>query len=124
MFRGAFKYRRCIIPASGLPGYEWTGEKSDRQPHLFTAADGSPILAFAGLWDSWLDPANFDDVISATIIIGGADQWRKTDHDRKPVILDQKDFDGWLDGSLGLEALTGAPAVALREWPVSTRLNL
>jgi len=22
-----------------------------KQPHLFTAADGSPILAFAGLWD-------------------------------------------------------------------------
>jgi putative SOS response-associated peptidase YedK len=47
MFRGAFKYRRCIIPASGF--YEWTGGKAARQPHLFTAADGSPVLAFAGL---------------------------------------------------------------------------
>jgi putative SOS response-associated peptidase YedK len=121
MFRGAYKYRHCIIPASGF--YEWTGEKSDRQPHLFTAADGSPILAFAGLWDYWLDPANFDEVISATIIVQGVDQWAKTDHDRKPVMLDQKDFDGWLDGSLGLEALTGASAVALRAWPVSKRLN-
>jgi putative SOS response-associated peptidase YedK len=52
MFRGAFKYRRCIIPASGF--YEWTGGKGARQPHLFTAADGSPVLAFAGLWDRWI----------------------------------------------------------------------
>src|SRR3954453_135858 len=54
MFREAFKRRRCIIPTSGF--FEWTGGKGDRQPHFFTAADGSPILAFAGLWDKWRDP--------------------------------------------------------------------
>lgn len=52
MFRGAFKYRRCIIPASGF--YEWTSGKDARQAHLFTAADGPPVLAFAGLWDRWI----------------------------------------------------------------------
>lgn len=45
MFRDAFRRRRCIIPASGF--YEWTGERTTQQPHLFTAVDGSPILAFA-----------------------------------------------------------------------------
>jgi putative SOS response-associated peptidase YedK len=50
MFRDAFRGQRCIIPASGF--YEWTGDKGNKQPHLFTAADGSPILAFAGLWDT------------------------------------------------------------------------
>ena len=49
MFRTAFKERRCIVPASGF--FEWTGEKGATQPHLFTAADGSPLLAFAGLSD-------------------------------------------------------------------------
>ena len=44
MFRTAFKERRCIVPASGF--FEWTGEKGAKQPHLFTAADGSPLLAF------------------------------------------------------------------------------
>jgi len=43
MFRTAFKERRCIVPASGF--FEWTGEKGAKQPHLFTAADGSPLLA-------------------------------------------------------------------------------
>jgi SOS response associated peptidase (SRAP) len=43
MFRTAFKERRCIVPASGF--FEWIGEKGAKQPHLFTAADGSPLLA-------------------------------------------------------------------------------
>src|SRR4051812_1487461 len=67
MYRDAFKRRRCIIPASGF--FEWTGTKSDRQPHLFTAADGSPLLAFAGLWDRWCDSESGEDLLSCTMIV-------------------------------------------------------
>ena len=63
MFRDAFKRRRCIIPASGF--YEWTDEPHGKQPHLFTAADGSPILAMAGLWDRWRNPETGEDVCPA-----------------------------------------------------------
>jgi putative SOS response-associated peptidase YedK len=121
MFRGAFKYRRCIIPASGF--YEWTGGKGARQPHYFTAADGSPVLAFAGLWDQWIDPENFDEVVSATIIVSGASAWMMSYHDRMPVLFEPQDFDAWLDGSLGPEALKPASEAALREWPISPRIN-
>jgi putative SOS response-associated peptidase YedK len=121
MFRAAFKERRCIIPASGF--YEWTGAKGDKQPHLFTAADGSPILAFAGLWDRWRDPATVEDILSCTIIVCGGSKWMETYHDRMPVTLDEANFDGWLDGSVGPEALTCAAESALRERPVSKRLN-
>lgn len=121
MFRGAFKYRRCIIPASGF--YEWTGGKGARQPHYFTAADGSSVLAFAGLWDRWIDPDSFDEVISATIIVSGASAWMAPYHDRMPVLLEEKDFDAWLDGSLGPAALKPATEAALRKWKVSPRLN-
>jgi putative SOS response-associated peptidase YedK len=121
MFRGAFKYRRCIIPASGF--YEWTGGKGARQPHLFIAADGSPVLAFAGLWDRWIDPDNFDEVISATIIVSGASAWMTPYHDRMPVLLEARDFDAWLDGSLGPDALKPAAEEKLREHLVSPRLN-
>jgi putative SOS response-associated peptidase YedK len=121
MFRGAFKYRRCIIPASGF--YEWTGPRTARQPHLFTAADGSPVLAFAGLWDRWIDLENFDEVISATIIVSGASAWMTPYHDRMPVLLEARDFDAWLDGSLGPEALKPAAEEKLREHLISPRLN-
>ena len=90
MFRNAFKERRCIIPASGF--FEWTGEKAQRQPHLFTAADGSPVLAFAGLWDRWRDPATSEDVLSWTIIVCGASAWMEQYHDRMPVMLERERF--------------------------------
>jgi putative SOS response-associated peptidase YedK len=73
MFRDAFKSRRCIVPASGF--FEWTGAKGAKQPHLFTAADGSPLLAFAGLWDRWKDPLTAEWILSATIIVSGASAW-------------------------------------------------
>jgi putative SOS response-associated peptidase YedK len=58
MFRDAFRRRRCNVLASGF--FEWTGKKGPKQPHLFTAADGPPLLAFADLWDRWNipNPAN------------------------------------------------------------------
>jgi hypothetical protein len=37
--------------------------------------------------------------------------------------VDEKDFDGWLDGSLGADALKCASESALREWLVSKRIN-
>ena len=121
MFRGAFRERRCIVPASGF--FEWTGPKTDRQPHLFSAADGSPILAMAGLWDRWRDPATGEDVLSCTIIVSGASAWMVPYHDRMPVLIAEEDFDGWLGGTLGPEALRPASESALREWPVSQRVN-
>ena len=121
MFRDAFKRRRCIIPASGF--FEWTGGKGEKVPHLFTAADGAPVLAFAGLWDRWTDPASGDEVLSATIIVSGASAWMEPYHDRMPVLLGAEDLDGWLDGTLGPEALKPAAESALREWIVSSRVN-
>jgi putative SOS response-associated peptidase YedK len=121
MFRNAFKQRRCIIPASGF--FEWTGEKGQKQPHLFTAADGSPLLAFAGLWDRWRDATSGDEILSGTIIVSGASSWMEPYHDRMPVLLEVKDFDAWLDGSLGPDALKPASEAALRAWEVSPRMN-
>jgi putative SOS response-associated peptidase YedK len=44
-------------------------------------------------------------------------------HDRMPILLSPKDFDAWLDGSLGADRLKPAAEEALREWPVSKRAN-
>ena len=86
-------------------------------------ANGSPILAFAGLWDRRRDRATGNEILSCTIIVCEANRWMETYHDRMPVILDENDFDGWLDGSLGADALKCASEFALREWLVSKRIN-
>jgi hypothetical protein len=116
-----YKRRRCVIPASGY--YKSTGPKQAKQPHLFTAVDGSPILALAGLWDRWKNPETQDDVQSCTIITGPASEWTSTYHTRMPAILAPDRIEPWLDGSLDAEGLFPITNEALRAWPVSTRLN-
>ena len=120
MFRDAFRRRRCIVPASGF--FEWTDAAGGKQPHFFSAADGG-VLAFAGLWDRWTDPASGDELLSCTVIVSGANGWMAPYHDRMPVLLVAADVAGWLSGEAGPEVLRPAAEAALREWPVSKRIN-
>ncbi|WP_037913020.1 SOS response-associated peptidase [Actinacidiphila yeochonensis] len=66
-FRSALATRRCVIPADGY--FEWTTGAQERaleeqglrkrtrkQPYFVTPADGS-VLALAGLYEFWRDPA-------------------------------------------------------------------
>ena len=40
------------------------------------------------------------------------------------MLLRPEEFDSWLDGTLGPEALRPAAESALREWVVSRRVNI
>jgi putative SOS response-associated peptidase YedK len=65
-FRGAFKRTRCLIPVSG--SYEWQDTPGGgKQPWYFTAADGSPALTIAGLWDEWKDKASGETLKSCSM---------------------------------------------------------
>ena len=91
-FRGAIVYRRCLIPADGF--YEWTGERGRKTPHFVRPEDGS-LMAFAGVWETWLgaDGSEFD---SAAILTVGANETISAIHSRMPVILAPEQFDDWL----------------------------
>ncbi|MBN9278042.1 MAG: SOS response-associated peptidase family protein [Hyphomicrobium sp.] len=58
------RHRRCLVPANGF--YEWTGKAGARQPHLIRRPD-SGLMAFAGLWESWLGADGSEIVIATTI---------------------------------------------------------
>lgn len=120
MFRDSLRRRRCIIPASGF--FEWTADQEGRQPHYFTARDGT-LLAFAGLWDRWSDPSTGEELLSCAMIVSGASAWMLPYHDRMPVLLGEQDFEDWLSGTAGLEVLQPAAESSLREWLVSKRMN-
>jgi putative SOS response-associated peptidase YedK len=119
MFRSAFKLRRCIVPASGF--YEWTGAKGAKTPHYFSAPSGEP-LALAGLWESWRSPEG-GETLSATIVVGPANNWMSAYHDRMPILLDWRRSAAWLAGDDPAACLCPAPEDALQEWIVSPRVN-
>jgi putative SOS response-associated peptidase YedK len=121
MFRSAFKRNRCLIPVSGY--YEWQDTPGGKQPWYFTARNGSPALAIAGLWDEWQDKESGKPLKSCTMLITEPNKFVAEVHDRMPVLLDEKDYEPWLSGSAGLELLKPAAEDVLQRWSVSIRVN-
>jgi putative SOS response-associated peptidase YedK len=120
-FREAFRRGRCLIPVSGY--YEWEDTPAGKQPHYFTARDGSPILTIAGLWDEWIDVESKTPLRSCCMIITEANAFVGEVHDRMPVLLQPEHFDAWLSGKAGLELLKPPANDLLQRWPVSKRVN-
>jgi len=127
-YKGAYRKRRCIIPADGF--YEWKkvpGQKA-KQPMFIHRTDGEP-LAFAGLWSVWRskdDPGT--ELHSCTIITGEPNEAVAEVHDRMPVILPPSAWETWLSpevddlDTLG-RLLVPAPASIIELYPVSTEVN-
>ncbi len=126
-FRGPFRRRRCLVPASGF--FEW--RKSDaagrqpKQPHYVRRKDGRP-MAFAGLWDRW-QRADGDAIESFTILTTEANALVRPCHDRMPVILSPEHYDLWLDPQTPIERLRPLLAPCPAQWlemvPVGRRVN-
>jgi putative SOS response-associated peptidase YedK len=122
-FRGAFKYRRCLIPASGF--FEWQKLGSGKQPMYITSSD-EELLALAGLWERWSSPDG-SVIESCTILTTEANELMEPIHNRMPVIVEPEDYSTWLipgdrpDNSRHL--LRPFPAERLQAYPVSKAVN-
>lgn len=124
-FRSAFKRRRCLIPADGF--YEWKpGKGQPKQPYLIRRRDRAPV-AFAGIWEHWQSPEG-SELESCSIITTSANATLANLHHRMPVILDEADWETWMDTSetttkSALEMLVPSPDGLLDAVPVSKRVN-
>ncbi len=125
-FRTAFARRRCLVVADGF--YEWRPSPAGRgkQPYRFTLADGG-LFGMAGLWETWKPPEG-EPLSTFTIITTTANERVRQFHDRMPVILHPEHEATWLDpgqqdGRELSRLLVPYPADAMREYPVSTRVN-
>ena len=124
-FRSALKRRRCLVPASGF--FEWQAQAGGKQPMYVTVPD-TPILALAGLWETWRDPSG-EDVRTFTILTTSANPFMQAFHERMPVILDRDDLPVWMDTAdvpdVVLAGLLQRPfdPDRMRSWPVSKAVN-
>lgn len=132
-----FKGSRCLMPADAF--YEWkkiileqesTGKKpksEQKQPMCIRMKDEKPFM-FAGLFSVWKDPNNDNELPTFTIITTAPNEMMQEIHNRMPVILDEKDFDRWLDRDYKdtktlNDLLKPYPARKMKAYPVSRLVN-
>ncbi|ADE15176.1 protein of unknown function DUF159 [Nitrosococcus halophilus Nc 4] len=124
-FRGAFRHRRCLIPADGF--YEWKpATDGAKQPYYIRRRNGE-VFAFAGLWEHW-EGETGKCIDSCTIIVTDANKLIQPIHDRMPVILEPADYEAWLNPkNQAANTLTALlkpyPPESMEAYPVSRRVN-
>lgn len=123
-FRTPFRKRRCLVPADGY--FEWKAVGKRKQPYFIRRRDEGPIF-FAGLWDRW-EKGDGEPVDSFAIVTTSASPNVAQVHDRMPVMVDDGDYDTWLDPKLEdaarlLPLLKPHPGKDLTLTPVSTYVN-
>src|SRR5205085_8176952 len=95
-----------------------------KQPFWIGRADRAPF-ALAGLWEHWRRGEEVID--SFTIITTSANQLLEDIHDRMPVILDEPDYEEWLDPRTAADRakalLKPADHRGFEKYPVGTRVN-
>ncbi|MED7821744.1 SOS response-associated peptidase [Streptomyces chiangmaiensis] len=136
-FRRAFLKRRCLLPADGF--YEWQQVqatdrvKAHKQPYFISPENGQ-VMALAGLYEFWRDPAVAEDDDPAawwttcTIITTEATDAAGRIHPRMPLAVDPERHDAWLapehQDPGRLRALLNPPADGrLDARPVSAAVN-
>jgi putative SOS response-associated peptidase YedK len=128
-YRRAFQKRRCLLPADGY--YEWyeteqrdAKGKPRKQPFFIRPRDRG-VLAMAGLYELWPDPAKEPDdptrwLWTCTVITTNAEDSLGRIHDRMPLMVPRERWDEWLDprrtGST--ELLVPATPDRLEAYPV------
>jgi putative SOS response-associated peptidase YedK len=128
-YQWPFKYRRCLVPASGF--YEWQKHgHGPKRPYLASAgpvtAKGESLIAFAGVWETFLAPDG-SEIDTAAIVTTNANAYLAPIHDRMPVVIAPRDFETWLSSETSLNEaaslLKPAPENLFSLTPVSTRVN-
>ena len=122
-FRDAWRLgRRCIVPAESIFEPCWESGKAVRW--RIRRADGAP-MGLAGLWSAWRGPDG-RELLSFTMLTINADghalmqRFHKPDDEKRMVVvLDEADYDAWLDSPRDRmrDFLVRCPAEALEAEP-------
>lgn len=95
-FKEAYKQRRCLIPLNGY--FEWkkdAGSKTSK-PHFIVSSSGN-YFVFAGIYESWYDNTQGKSILTCALLTTEPNEKIAELHDRMPVILEQHQWELWLD---------------------------
>ena len=122
-FRAAFRWRRCLVPASGF--YEWRREGRVRIPHFIRPVTGGSF-ALGGIYETRTSSAG-REVRTCAIITTQANTLMAPIHDRMPLIIAPERHAAWIDPSTPAEEALGLlgvfPPDGMEAFPVSTMVN-
>ena len=118
-FRNAFRYSRCLVPASGF--YEWQRLAGKKQPWYMRPTD-TAVFGLAGITELW------NGVRSVALITTRPNQLMQSIHHRMPVIVLPENYGTWLERGNGniseLQNLIRPYAwERMQAYPVSLRVN-
>jgi len=122
-FRDAYRRRRCIVPVDGF--FEWKAIKGQKakQPYAIAMKDGRPF-GIGGLWENWKEPFSDEWIRTFAVITTDANELVAQIHNRMPLILAPGDYSSWLSEEPDpRELMRPFPALNMRMWPISTRVN-
>ena len=123
-FRKPIRSQRCLVIASAF--IEGTTVDGLNKPYLVYLRKRP--FAFAGVWDTWVNPESKMAVNSFSIITTTANEvLQKIPHHRMPIILHHENYSAWLNTSTDLgkvtELLRPYPASEMNAYPISADIK-
>lgn len=121
-FKASVVSKRALIPATGY--FEWQTVDGTKTPYFIRSTS---LIAFAGLYSWWRNPAVADDddsrwVLSTTMLTMPSVPSLASIHDRNPVPLPRDFWDEWLSPGIDGDQHFVDAAVALAV-PVASELT-
>ncbi len=95
-FRAAFRYRPCLVPATGY--FEWMHHNRNKYP-FFIFLTAHSIFSFAGLWEEWINESTGEILRSFSILTCDANSLAARIHNSKkrmPVIIGKDHEETWV----------------------------
>jgi putative SOS response-associated peptidase YedK len=99
-FRAAFRYRPCLVPATGY--FEWMDVNGKKYPFYIFLTDAQ-VFSFGGIWEEWVNEKTGEILRSFAILTCEANSLTAKIHNTKkrmPLILEQQSEDLWFDYSV------------------------
>lgn len=96
---------RCLIIATAYYEWHWHDEKGKSKEKYQINSQHDEIFTFAGLYSTWTDPVNGEELNTYTMLTTEANEIMQYVHNHKkrmPIVLNKADEAAWLDHSVAV----------------------